>query len=197
MSNYDVDDPYALGEDARKEYEQAGSNLLIEPDSARTINGKKFQGVQWPELCQVKEIEFKEPGLENPETPGDTTFLIQLTLEVAPESEVAEGEPSPNPGKRVYARMRYNLSSFKRAKANNTGFSKGQAAMTQMSNAMMREFLGALGMETDLGLTPRVVAFDYRDQIVGQKVYAKIKQGLSKGQDRKQTDVAGFLPSEV
>jgi hypothetical protein len=66
-----------------------------------------------------------------------------------------------------------------------------------MSNAMMKEFLGALGMETDLGLTPRVVVFDYREQIVGQKVYAKIKQGTSKGQDRKQTDVVGFIPQEV
>ena len=135
--------------------------------------------------------------MSTPEKPGDTTFVIQVALEVCPESEVAEGVPTPNNGKRVYARMRYNLSSFKRAKANNTGFQGGQAAMTQMSNAMMKEFLGALGMETDLGLTPRTVVFDYRDQIVGQKVYTKIKQGVSKGQDRKQTDVVGFITEEV
>lgn len=197
MSYEDIDDPYALGEESRKEYESAGSNLLIVPDEARTINGKKFQGFQWPELCQIKEIEFKDPGLETPEVPGDTTFLVQVTLEVSPESEVAEGVPSPNPGKRVYARMRYNLGAFKRAKQNGTGFGTGQAAMTQMSNAMMKEFLGALGMETDLGLTPRVVVFDYRDQIIGQKVYTKVKQGVSKGQDRKQTDVAGFITQDV
>ena len=196
--NYDEDqDPYAFGPDARKEYEQAGSNLLLEPESARTINGKKFQGVQWSELCQIKSIEFKEPGCNTPEEAGDTTFLIELALEVAPESETAEDEPTQNSGSRVYARLRYNLGAYKRAKQNGTGFKNGQAAMTQMSNATMKDLLASLGMETDLGLTPRVLATQYRDQIIGQKVYTKIRQGLSKGQDRKQTEVVGFIPQDV
>lgn len=195
---YDEDqDPYAFSPDARKDYEQAGSNLLIEPDSARTINGKKFVGVGWPELCQIKEISFEEPGVNTPEVAGDVTFLVQLALEIAPESEVAEGEPTENAGRRVYARLRYNLGAYKRAKQNGTGFQNGQAAMTQMSNAMMKDLLTSLGMDIELGLTPRVLVNEYREQIIGQKVYTKIRQGLGKGQDKKSIEVTGFIPQDV
>lgn len=195
MYENDVEnDPYAFGEDTRKEYEQAGSNLLTVPEGARPLKGGN--GFRWSEYLQLVDLEFETPGVNEPEKQGDVTFLLHYTFEVTPES-VQDEVPSPNIGKRIHLRSRYNMGAYRRARENNTGFQKGQAAMTQMSNALVKRFLDALELDTDLGMTPKLLATTYKGDLVGQKIWGLIKQAVGKGQDRAQDEIIDFISDEV
>lgn len=188
-----ADDPYSFGEEARAEYEAAGSRLLRVPETAGTT---KDGGRVWAEYAQLVNVEFDEKGLQNPERPDDVTFTMRYVFEIAPESQV-DGNPTQNSGLRVHARQRYNLSAWKREKARGGDFRKGQAAMTQISNGFTKSLLNALDMDTDLGLTPKKIA-DEREAFIGQKVWIKIKQGPRKDNPSlKSEEVTGFIAEKA
>lgn len=193
MYSDETTDPYAFGEDAREEYENAGSRLLLVPEGARTLrNGSHV----WTELVQIVDVEFREgeKALKNPEEKGDVCFALNFTFDVDPTSQV-DGVPTRNPGKRFYTTCRYNLSAWKREKAKGGSFAKGHANMTQRANILVKSFLNALGMSLDLGLSPKRLV-DEKEAFIGQKVWAKIQQS-GKGADFESVEATGFISEEA
>lgn len=190
---YEENDPYSFGEEARAEYEQAGTRLLIVPPTALT---RKDGRSQWSEFVTVTDIQFieAEKALKNPEQKGDLCFGLNFTFDVAPESQV-DGQPTRNSGRRIYSTARYNMSAYKREKLRSGDFRKGQASMTQRTNGFIKSLLLGLGMDTDLGLSPKRIV-DEKESFIGQKVWAKIVQGKDKN-DYERTEVDGFIPEEA
>jgi hypothetical protein len=194
-------DPYAFGEEARKAYDQAGTSLLMPPDTART-RGKDSHGeplwYHWNEEVTITSVEFKAPipGNFKPEKDGDVTCILTFGLTISPTSQ-QDGSKSPNVNRKLTANARYNFSAYKREANGGGDFSKGHAAMTQMSNALVKSLLRALEYDPELGMRPKILAETYRENLIGKRVWVAVKQGRKNEDDQKRVDVDRFVPERV
>ena len=206
-SIYDADytettDPYRFGEEARAAYDVAGTSLFTVPSSARAGRARDASGNPfmhfWNEEMTIVGLDFKAPipGNFKPEQNGDVTCILTFTLEVSPTSQ-QDGEATKNKGRKVTANARYNFSAFKREVANGGNFSRGHAAMTQMSNTLVKSLLRALEYDTELGLNPKAMAEAYRQDCIGKRVWATIKQGRKTESDSPRVDVERFVQERV
>lgn len=177
-------DPYALSDDEKKLYDQAGSFCLTVPSGAR----RRGDSASWPELLSITDLAVEEPGVKEPEEAGDKTYLLKLVFKVAPDS-AQDDEASPNINRALNVRLRFNLAAFRR------GSGKGQAKMTDISFGCVRSLVRALGLPDEWGMNPRQLV-EYKGDILGQKVWATVSQRPGRN-EQIQDDVSRFIKEEV
>lgn len=178
--------PYEFSDDARKEYDKAGSFVLERPrlvkNFTRKVDGEPQAFVEWPEYLQISDIEWVEPGLKEPAQPDDITFALNFQFKVCPESQ-QHGEKTKNAGAMVFNRLCFNIPALTR------NAKSGQGVMTSISAANLKAFLKAFGIDPAEGASPKAFYEKYRDSLRGQKIWANISAGPDKnGQERNNIE---------
>lgn len=198
----ETNDPYSFGQEARAAYDVAGTALFQVPASARPGRAKASNGQPlthyWNEEMTIVGVDFKAPipGQFKPEMPNDVTCILTFALEVSPTSQ-QDGDPTLNKNRKLSANARYNFSAYSREAQNGGDFSRGHAAMTQMSNTLVKSLLRALEYDEKLGMTPKALAEAYKHNFIGKRVWATIKQGRKTEADPVRVDVERFVPERV
>lgn len=189
---------HGFSPEARSAYDAAAKNLMTVPEvgvktrptKKKDVHGNVIQSSTWIELLQLQKLYYESPGVAAPAFEDDSTGMIVAEFIVDPESE-QEGEPSPNAGRPITVRMRYNYDAFER------DAQKGQGAMTRMSIRLFRSLLIALGQDEDLGFDPGPQGFcaDYAPELVGEKIWGTVRQGPDR-ENEMRDEVVRFETEE-
>lgn len=200
-------DPYGVPDEMSEAYKEAQKSDFsltvpewaqsrLEPDPARP-GENRLKSATWTELFTIEGLELvTDPAkVFNSPPANEGIFMIVLTLRVDSMSVGPNGQPSPNAGRKVFVRIRYNMGAWIADPTSDKGHSK----MTQVSFKTFGSLLRALGYDdaTVDQLNRRAAAFvqRYATEMQGVKVQGVVNHSLNEYQGKTgyQDDVQTFV----